>query len=155
MNSPTKNAQMNANIYIPNMTGRPGYPTMEMNGGSSASHLDCSGNAALASPGFLLCVIGGGTEGNTRGGQGSFPLYGGPLARSYSVSNTFFCQLTRTGPTITSPKARQGRKVYKPHFSPEFGGFSLEKVAEFRLNPGSRTKFANLPDLATRWLVHS
>ena len=54
-------------------------------------------------------------------------------------------KIIRTGPTITSPKARQGQKVYKPHFSLEFGGFSLEKVGEFRLNPGSRTKFANLP----------
>ena len=25
---------------------------------------------------------------------------------------------------------------------------SLEKVGEFRLNPGSRTEFANLPDVA-------
>ena len=38
----------------------------------------------------------------------------------------------------------------------EVGGFfPLEKVAEFRLTPGSRTMFANLPDFAMRWLVHS
>ena len=61
----------------------------------------------------------------------------------------------RTGPTITSQKLVKDEKVYKPHFSPEFGGFSLEKIGEFRLNPGSRTKFANLPNLAMRWLVHS
>ena len=47
-------------------------------------------------------------------------------------------------------KTRQGQT-----FSPEFGGFSLGKVGEFRLNPGSRTKFANLPDFVMRWLVHS
>ena len=58
----------------------------------------------------------------------------------------------RTGPTITSPKCVKDEKVYKPHFAPEFGGFSLEKIGEFRLKPGSRTKFANLPDLAMRWL---
>ena len=61
----------------------------------------------------------------------------------------------RTGVTITSQKRVKDEKVYKPHFSPEFGGFSLEKVGESRLNPGSRTKFPNLPDLAMRWLVHS
>ena len=27
---------------MPNMTGRPGYQTMEMNGGSSAPHLACT-----------------------------------------------------------------------------------------------------------------
>ena len=27
---------------MPNMTGRPGYPTMEMNGGSSAPYLACT-----------------------------------------------------------------------------------------------------------------
>ena len=70
-----------------------------------------------------------------------------PLSRTWAS--------IRTGPTITSPKRVKDEKVYKPHFSPEFGGFSLEKVGEFRLNPCSRTKFANLPDLAMRWLVHS
>ena len=64
-------------------------------------------------------------------------------------------RILRTGPTITSQKRVKDEKVYKPHFSPEFGGFSLERVGEFRLNPGSRTKFANLPDFAMRWLVHS
>ena len=58
-------------------------------------------------------------------------------------------------PTITSQKRVKAEKVYKPQLSPKFRGFSLEKVGEFRLNPGSRTKFANLPDFAMRWLVHS
>ena len=53
-------------------------------------------------------------------------------------------------------KARQGRKGLLNPFSPECGSFfSLEKVGEFRLNPGSRTKFANLPNFAMRWWVHS
>ena len=44
----------------------------------------------------------------------------------------------------------QGRKGLVNTFSAEFGGFCLEKVGEFRLNPGSRTKFANLPVFAMR-----
>ena len=36
-------------------------------------------------------------------------------------------QNLRTGPTITSQKRVKDEKVYKPHVSPEFGGFSLEK----------------------------
>ena len=35
--------------------------------------------------------------------------------------------ILRTGPTITSQKRVKDETVYKPHFSPEFGGFSLEK----------------------------
>ena len=75
----------------------------------------------------------------------------GPVQAILGSSQAIF----RTGPTITSQKRVKDEKVYKPHFSPEFGGFSLEKVGEFRLNPGSRTKFVNLPDFAMRWLVHS
>ena len=67
------------------MTGRPGCRTMEMIGGSSAQYLACtpcvswfctlfnrSGNRSA----FRLSGAGG----------GSFPLYGGTFARSYSVS---------------------------------------------------------------------
>ena len=36
-----------------------------------------------------------------------------------------------------SQRCVRDEKVYKPHFSPECGGFSLEKVGEFRLNPFS------------------
>ena len=60
---------------------------------------------------------------------------------------------SRTHHHITKSASRT--KGLKNPCSPEFGGFSLEKIGEFRLNPGSRTKFANLPDLAMQWLVHS
>ena len=50
-----------------------------------------------------------------------------------------------------STKPRQGRRALLNHFAPEIGGFSLEKVGEFRLNPGPRTKFANLPDFVMQW----
>ena len=56
---------------------------------------------------------------------------------------------------MTTRKRVKDEKIYETHFSPDFGGSSLEKVWEFRLNPCSRTKLANLPDLAMRWLVHS
>ena len=48
----------------------------------------------------------------------------------------------RTGPTITSQKRVKDEKIYKPHFLLN-SELSLEKVGEFRLNPGSRTKFTN------------
>ena len=46
-------------ISMPNMTGRPGCRTMEMNGGSSASYLACTPCVPL----FVLCLIGVETEG--------------------------------------------------------------------------------------------
>ena len=53
-------------------------------------------------------------------------------------------------------EARQGQKGFlNPFFSWIRRVFFQEKVGEFRLNPGSQTKFTNLPDFAMRWLVHS
>ena len=46
-------------ISMPNMTGRPGCRTMEMNGGSSAPYLVCT----PCIPSFVLCLIGVETEG--------------------------------------------------------------------------------------------
>ena len=64
-----------------------------------------------------------------------------------------FCK-NRTHYRITESASRTKRFI-NPIFLLNSEVFSLEKVGEFRLNPGSRTKFANLPDLAMRWLVHS
>ena len=70
---------------MPNMTGRPGHRTMEMNGGSSSPYLACT-------PCFPLFCAFFNRGGNRRAfrlpgaGGGSFPLYGGTFARSYSVS---------------------------------------------------------------------
>ena len=67
------------------MTGRPGHRTMEMTGGSSAPYLACTPCVPL----FCSLFNRGG---NRRAfslpgaGGGSFPLYGGTFARSYSVS---------------------------------------------------------------------
>ena len=71
---------------MPNMTGRPGYRTMEMNGGSSKPFLACTPCVPL------FCTLFN-KDGSRRAfslpgaGGGSFPLYGGTFARSYSVSN--------------------------------------------------------------------
>ena len=65
------------------MTGRPGYRTMEMIGGSSASYLARTPCVPLLSTLFNR-------GGNRRAfrlsgaGGGSFPLYGGTSVRSYS-----------------------------------------------------------------------
>ena len=70
---------------MPNMTGRPGSRTMEMIGGSSAPYLDCTPCVPL----FCTLFNRGGNRGAFRlpgAARGSFPLYGGTFARSYSVS---------------------------------------------------------------------
>ena len=69
---------------MPNMTGRLGYWTKEMNGGSSAAYL-------ARTPCIPLCCTLLNRDGNRMvfrlgAGGGSFPLYGGTFARSYSVS---------------------------------------------------------------------
>ena len=69
----------------PNMTGRPGHRTMEMNGGSSAPYLARTPCVPLFS---TLFNKGGNRRAFRLPGAvgGSFPLYGGTFARSYSVS---------------------------------------------------------------------
>ena len=67
------------------MTGRPGYRTMEMIGGSSAPYLA----RTLCVPLFCTSFNRVGNKERFRlpgAGGGSFPLYGGTFARSYSVS---------------------------------------------------------------------
>ena len=74
----------------PNMTGRPGYRTMEMNGGSSVPYLARTPCIPL----FCTSFCRGGNRRAFRlpgAGGGSFPLYGGTFVRSYSVSNCVCC----------------------------------------------------------------
>ena len=85
--------QKKTNKYsMPNVTGRPGYRTMEMIGGSSAPYL-------ARTPCVLLLSTLFNRGGNRRAfrlpgaGGGSFPLYGGTFARSYSVSNVTWTAL--------------------------------------------------------------
>ena len=76
-------------LSMPNMTGRPGYRTMEMIGGSSAPYLARTPCVPLFSTSFNR----GGKRSAFRlrgAGGGSFPLYGGTFARSYSVSKMGF-----------------------------------------------------------------
>ena len=70
---------------MPNMTGRPGHRTVEMNGGSSAPYLARTPCVSL----FSTLFNRGGKRRAFRlpgAGGGSFPLYGGTFARLYSVS---------------------------------------------------------------------
>ena len=72
-------------ISMPNMTGRPGYRTVEMNGGSSAPYLACTPCVPL----FCTLFNRGGNRRAFRlpgTGGGSFPLCDGTFDRSYSVS---------------------------------------------------------------------
>ena len=83
-----RNTQMSASERkrsMPTMTGRPGYRTMGMNGGSCAPHLARTPCVPL----FSTLFNRGGSRRAFRlpgAGGGSFPLYGGTFARSYSVS---------------------------------------------------------------------
>ena len=70
---------------MPNMTGRPGHRTMEMNGGSSAPYLARTPCVPLVSSSFNR--VGDKERFRLPGaGGGSFQLYGGTFVRSYSVS---------------------------------------------------------------------
>ena len=70
---------------MPGMTGRPGYRTMEMIGGSSAPYLARTPCVPLFCTSFNR--VGNKERFRLPGaGGGSFPLYGGTFARSYSVS---------------------------------------------------------------------
>ena len=67
------------------MTGRPGHRTMEMIGGSSAPYLARTPCVPLFCTSFNR--VGNKERFRLPGaGGGSFPLYGGTFARSYSVS---------------------------------------------------------------------
>ena len=67
------------------MTGRPGHRTMEMIGGSSAQYLARTPCVPLFCTSFNR--VGNRERFRLPGvGGGSFPLYGGTFARSYSVS---------------------------------------------------------------------
>ena len=88
------------------MTGRPGYGTMEMIGGSSTSYLACTPCVLL----FCNLFNRGGNRSAFRlpgAGGRSFPLYGGTFARSYSVSKfangTCFTQIQDPRPPTESP----------------------------------------------------
>ena len=75
------------------MTGRPGYRTMEMIGGSSAPYLARTPCVPLFCTSFNR--VGNKERFRLPGaGGGSFPLYGGTFARSYSVS---ICPLPKAG----------------------------------------------------------
>ena len=87
-NSPSL-AQNSANPLFQNsgtdMTGRPGYRTMEMIGGSSAPYLARTPCVPLFCTSFNR--VGNKERFRLPGaGGGSFPLYGGTFARSYSVT---------------------------------------------------------------------
>ena len=71
---------------MPNMTGRPGYRTKEMNGGSPAPYLARTPYVPL----FCTLLTRGGNRkgfGLPGAGGGSLPLYGGTFARSYLASS--------------------------------------------------------------------
>ena len=66
------------------MTGRPGHRTMEMIGGSSAPYLARTPSVPLLCTSFNR--VGSKERFRLPGaGGGSFPLYGGTFAGSYSV----------------------------------------------------------------------
>ena len=70
-------------VYDTDMTGRPGYRTMEMIGGSSAPYLARTPCVPLFCTSFNR--VGNKERFRLPGaGGGSFPLYGGTFARSYS-----------------------------------------------------------------------
>ena len=72
------------------MTGRPGHRTMEMIGGSSAPYLARTPCVPLSCTSFNR--VGNKERFRLPGaGGGSFPLYGGTFARSYSVSTVGAC----------------------------------------------------------------
>ena len=77
------------------MTGRPGYRTMEMIGGSSAPYLARTPCVPLFCTSFNR--VGNKERFRLPGaGGGSFPLYGGTFARSYAVSKKKFQKKPKT-----------------------------------------------------------
>ena len=87
---------------MPTMTGRPGYRTMEVIGGSSAPYLARTPCVPLFRSSFIR--VGNKERFRLPGaGGGSFPLYGGTFARSYSVSKGYqnFKGLHRKTPKVS------------------------------------------------------
>ena len=94
---------------MPTMTGRPGYRTMEMIGGSSAPYLTRTPCVPLFCTSFNR--VGNKERFRLPGaGGGSFPLYGGTFARSYSVSKKG--RIIRTGDF--SPMKKLGYVFFLP-----------------------------------------
>ena len=104
------------------MTGRPGCRTTEMNRRSSAPYLARTPCVPL----FVHSLVGVETEGllDYQGGRGSFPLYGGTFARSYSVSISALQGLPTKAPTKRPTKAstevptKVSTQVVEPRGSP-------------------------------------
>ena len=74
---------------VESMGGRPGHRTMEINGRSSVSYLARTPCVPLFCTSFNRVETEGLLDFFTRGGRGSFPLYGGTSPRSYSVSKVW------------------------------------------------------------------
>ena len=97
------------------MTGRPGYRTMAMIGGSSAPYLARTPCVPL----FCTLFNRGGNKERFRlpgAGGGSFPLYGGTFARSYSVLRyaIFGETVSRKSPAI-SRSGKNTNQVIEGH----------------------------------------
>ena len=89
------------------MTGRPGYRTMEMIGGSSAPYLARTPCVPLFCTSFNR--VGNKERFRLPGaGGGSFPLYGGTFARSYSVSTDFDLKSRFSGPNQVEIRSKSG-----------------------------------------------
>ena len=101
---------------MPNMTGRPGYRTMEMNGGCSSPYLACTPCVPL----FCTLFNRGGNRRAFRlpgAGGGSFPLYGGTFARSFSVSKERIRKTTRSvSDKFQAPLCQARKKSTNPNF---------------------------------------
>ena len=112
-------------------TGRPGCRTTEMIGGSSAPYLARTPCVPLFCTSFNR--VGNKERFRLPGaGGGSFPLYGGTFARSYSVSN--FETIFITPP----PKQKKTKNNFGAHFCQIK---KIECVAPKRdCNPSSKSK---------------
>ena len=109
------------------MTGRPGYRTMEMIGGSSAPYLARTPCVPLFCTSFNR--VGNKERFRQPGaGGGSFPLYGGTFARSYSVSNRAFPAGPNPLDPTPSPRTGLGTDfdLILTRFGPEKADFGSE-----------------------------
>ena len=120
---------------MPNMTGRPGHRTMEMNGGSSAPYLACTPCVPL----FVHCLIRAETEDQGRRGNISIVRWnlrpvifgvekGAVLTKTAKMTNL---HSTHKKQGLRSSEPRKGRKWRKWRVSPrhrhglEKAGFAL------------------------------